>query len=158
MIRTIPFNSETSLRIRSRENAEFPWHERKPFFDQATGSCKLFIACKLPLRQASRRACGRSGGPPASRRDRRPPARQACLRLLQTAAGRTGRCAEQGQRPGPLQRLFTACPAAASRPRPPAAAAGRKQLSRRRYSATGPHQRMRRSAAALEEAKQAAKE
>ena len=34
MIRTIPFNSETSLRIRSRENIELPSHERKPFFDQ----------------------------------------------------------------------------------------------------------------------------
>ena len=34
MIRTIPFNSETSLRIRSREKTELPSHERKPYFDQ----------------------------------------------------------------------------------------------------------------------------
>ena len=34
IIWTIPFNSEISLRIRSRENKALPSHERNPFFDQ----------------------------------------------------------------------------------------------------------------------------
>ena len=64
MIRKIPFNSETSLRIRSREKTELPLHERKQFF--WAGSHKILSGhngCRLVYKWTSLHALARSCGP-----------------------------------------------------------------------------------------------
>ena len=111
---TIPFNSETSLRIRSRENTELSSHERKPFFGPKplptkSSSSVTSVVCRVNEVNLSRcaRSCGRGGlghgpragclgalacrGPAARARAGRPgPHWSGILRQLWRSAGLTG--------------------------------------------------------------------